>query len=217
MLPTPFLGMFQSKMFCPSTCQFNSNRCQRLCFLDFEPLFQVWLLFQVPHAIIWQKYLSFSNAEFNSASIDTNLNKIEGTTRKLGHPFLFALLRFSANLIKFTFSVFPGPTRHMGKFFLDPGDGKKLAGTLKKKKKSRRYLNRNSFQSQNKKNVISLQLVIIIIQLVCWPQLVQLFAKMRECDRPFIYSSHCIDEVLLFNHLLMCLYLKALPSIIRTG
>ena len=132
MLPTPFLGMFQSKRFCPSTCQFRGYRCQRSCFYDFEPLFQVWLLFQIPHPIIWQKYLSFSNAEFNSASVDTNLNKIEATTRKLGYPFLFALSRFLANLIKFTFSVFPNPSGRVGKFFLDPGDGEKLAGTLKK-------------------------------------------------------------------------------------
>ena len=136
MLPKPFLGMFQSKTFCPSTCQFCGYRCQRSCFFDFKPLFQVWLLFQVPHPMIWQKYLSFTNAEFNSASIDTNLNKIEATTRKLGYPFLFALLRFLANLIKFTFSVFPDPSERVGKFFPDPGDGEKLVGTLKKKIKS---------------------------------------------------------------------------------
>ena len=143
MLPTPFLGMFQSKMFCPSTCQIRGYRYQRSCFFDFEPLFQIWLLFQVPHPIIWLKYLSFFNAEFNSASIDTNLNKIEGTTRKLRYPFLFALSRFLANLIKFTFSVFPDRSGCVGKFFPDPGDGEKLAGTFKKK--SSRYLNGNSF------------------------------------------------------------------------
>ena len=143
MLPTPFLGMFQSKKFCPSTCQFCGYRCERSCFFYFKPLFQVWLLFQVPHPIIWQKYLSFSNAEFNSASIDTNLNKIEATARKLEYPFLFALLHFLANLIKFMFFVFLNPSGHVGKFFPDPGDGEKLAGTFKKK--SSQYLNRNYF------------------------------------------------------------------------
>ena len=49
--PPLFLGMFQSKKFCPSTCQFCGYWCQRSCFFDFQPLFQFWLLFQVPHPI----------------------------------------------------------------------------------------------------------------------------------------------------------------------
>ena len=40
-----FLGIFQSKRFGPSTCQFCGYRLQRSCFFNFEPLFQVWLLF----------------------------------------------------------------------------------------------------------------------------------------------------------------------------
>ena len=104
MLPAPFLGMFQSKKFCPSTCQSCGYRCQRQCFFDFEPLFRVRLLFQVPHPIIWKKYLSFSNAELNYASIDTNLNKIGQGIEEIAYYFLLAPSRFSANLIKFTFS-----------------------------------------------------------------------------------------------------------------
>ena len=41
-----------------------------------------------------------------------------------------------ANLIKFTFSIFPDSSGRVGNFFPDPGDGEKLAGTLKKKIKS---------------------------------------------------------------------------------
>ena len=40
--------------------------------------------------------------------------------------------QFSADLINFTFSVFPDPSGRVGKFFPDLGDGEKLAGTLKK-------------------------------------------------------------------------------------
>ena len=141
--------MFQSKKFCPSTCQFCGYRCQRSCFFNFNPLFQVWLLFQVPHPITWQKYLSFLNAEFNSASIDTNFLKVRQTEEEISYCFLLAPLRFLANLFKFSFSVFPDSSGRVVKFFPVPNDGEKLGGTFKKK--SSPYLLRNSSESKNKK------------------------------------------------------------------
>ena len=96
-LPTPFLRMFQTKKFFPSTCQFCCYRCQRSCFFTFNPLFEFWLLFKAPHPITWQKYLPFSNAEFNSASIDINFNKIRQTAEEIACYFLLAPWRFSAN------------------------------------------------------------------------------------------------------------------------
>ena len=138
-----FWGILQSKKFGLSTCQFCCYRSQGSCFLNFKPLFRVWLLFQVPHPIIWKKYLSFSNVVFNSASIDTNFKRIRQISKEILYYFLLAPSRFSADLIKFTFSVFPDPSGRMGKFFPDPGDREKLAGTFTKK--SSPYLHKNSF------------------------------------------------------------------------
>ena len=128
-----FLGFRICKGSGFTICRSWAFRCQRSFFFNFEPLFQVWLLFWVPHPIIWQKYLSFSNAEFNSASTDTSLNIIGGTTKKLEYPFLFAPSRFLAKLIRFTFLIFPDPSGRVGHFFPDPGDGEKLARTFKRK------------------------------------------------------------------------------------
>ena len=131
MLPTQFLCMFQVKMFCPSGCQFCGYRSQRSFFFNFDPLFRIWLLFQVLHPITWQKYLSFANAEFNSASTDINLNKIGQGKEEIAYCFLLAPTRFSANSTKFTFYVFPEPSGPMENFFFpDPGDGEKLTGTF---------------------------------------------------------------------------------------
>ena len=116
--------------------QFFHKWCQPTYFLTFKPLFEVWLLFQVPHPITWQKYLSFSNAEFNSASIDTKFVKVGQTELYKVWRFLFPMWRFSANLIKFTFSVFTDPSGRVGKFSPVPYDGEKLGGTFKKKIKS---------------------------------------------------------------------------------
>ena len=149
-----FWGIFLSKKFCPSTCQFCGYRCQRLCFFNFEPLFQVWLLFQVPHPITWQKYLSLSNVEFISASIDTNFNQIGQTTVEIGYCFLLAPSPFSANSIKFTFSVFPDHSGPVGKFFPHPEGGEKLGGTFLKKIKS--IAQQEHVLKQKQKNVISL-------------------------------------------------------------
>ena len=91
------------------------------------------------------------------------MNKIEATTRKLGYPFLFALLRFSANLIKFTFSVFLDPTGRMGKFFPDPGDGEKLAGTLEEKKNQVDISTGTLFRAKTKKTLFHYSWFIIII------------------------------------------------------
>ena len=128
--------MFQPKKFCPSTCQFWGYMSQRTCFFNFNTLFQVWLLLQVPHPITWQKYLLFSNAEFNSASIDTNFINIQYISREIDYCFLFAMSRFWANLIKFTFSVFPDPSGRVGKFFSGTRRWRKIRGNFKKKKSS---------------------------------------------------------------------------------
>ena len=50
-----FLSMFQSKKFGPSICQFCGYRSQVSYFFSFNPLFEVWLLFWVPHPYTWQK------------------------------------------------------------------------------------------------------------------------------------------------------------------
>ena len=131
-----FWGMFQSKKFCPSCCQLCGYRSQRSFSFHFNPPFQVWLLFQVPHPITWQKYLSFLNAEFNSASIDTNFIKVKQTEVEIAYHFLLAPSRFLANLLKFSFSIFPDPSGRVAKFCPVPDDGQKLGGTFKKKIKS---------------------------------------------------------------------------------
>ena len=102
-------------------------------FFNFSQLFEVWLLFQVPQPITWQKYLPFINAEFNSASIDTSCKKFRQTIEEIAYYFPLAPLRFSANLIKFTFSVFPDYSGCVAESLLVPVDGEKLAGTFKKK------------------------------------------------------------------------------------
>ena len=51
-------------------------------------------------------------------------------TEDIVYYFYLAPSRFSADLIKFTFSVFPDPSGRVGKFFPDPGDGEKLAGSF---------------------------------------------------------------------------------------
>ena len=48
-----------------------SLRSQRSFFLNLGPLFQVWLLFYVPHPRFLKKWVWFSGAEFNSESIGT--------------------------------------------------------------------------------------------------------------------------------------------------
>ena len=53
-------------------------------------------------------------------------------TEDIVYYFYLAPSRFSADLIKFTFSVFPDPSGRVGKFFPDPGDGEKLAGSFEK-------------------------------------------------------------------------------------
>ena len=75
------------------------------------------LLDATPNSLV--KILSFSNAEFNSASIDTNLIKIERRTMKIVCHFLFAPSHFLANLIKFTFLIFLDPSGRLGTFFQD--------------------------------------------------------------------------------------------------
>ena len=50
--------------------------------------------------------------------------------------FLFAPFRFFPILIKFTFLIFPDPSGRVEKFFPNPGNGEKLAGSFKKKIKS---------------------------------------------------------------------------------
>ena len=131
-----FLGFRICKGFGPIICRSSAFRCQRSFFLNFDLFFRVWLLFQVPHPITWQKYLSFSNAKFNCASIDTNSNEIGKTIVEICYCFLLAPSPFPANLIKFTFSVFPDPSGRVGKFSPVPDDGEKLGGTFKKKIKS---------------------------------------------------------------------------------
>ena len=101
-------------------------------FFNFKQLFEVWLLFQVPQPITWQKYLPFLNAEFNSASIDTSCKKFRRTIEEIAYYFLLVPLRFSANLIKFTFSVFPDYSGCVAESLLVPVDGEKLGGTLRK-------------------------------------------------------------------------------------
>ena len=44
----------------------------RLLFVIFGLDFQVWLLFLVPRLYFWKEWLSFTVAEFNAESIDTN-------------------------------------------------------------------------------------------------------------------------------------------------
>ena len=133
MLPTQLLCMFQSKKFCPSCFQFSGYRSQMSFFLHFNLLFEVWLLFQVPHPIAWQKYLSFSNAVFNSASIDPNFVKVRQTEEEISYCFLLAPSPFSANLLKFSFSVFPDSSGRVTKISPVPDDAEKLEGTFKKK------------------------------------------------------------------------------------
>ena len=131
-----FWGIFQSKRFGPSCCQFCCYRSQRSCFFNLEPLFQVWLLFQVPHPITWKKYLPSSNVEFNCASIDTNFVKVRQTEGEICYRFLLAPSPFLAKLIKFMFLIFTDSSGRVGQFFPDPYDGEILGGTFKKKIKS---------------------------------------------------------------------------------
>ena len=105
-------------------------------YLNFNPLCQVWLLFQVPHRTTWQKYLAFSNAEFNSESIDTNFVKVRQTDEEIAYPFILAPWQFSANLLKTMFSVYLDPSGRVAKFFPVPNEGEKLGETFEKKNKS---------------------------------------------------------------------------------
>ena len=146
--------MFQWKRFCPSCCQFCGYRSQRTCFFNFNPLFEVWLLFQVPHPITWKKYLLFSNAEFNCASIDTKFVKVRQTEEDISYCFLLGPSRFSAYLLKFSFSVFPDPSGCVGKFSPVPDEGEKLGGTFKKIIKSIPPLEVSWEQKQKKRYFI---------------------------------------------------------------
>ena len=67
---------------------------------------------------------------FNSASKDTNFNETGQTTVEIGYCFFLAPSLFSANLLKFNFSVFPDPSGRVDKFSLVPDDGEKLGGTF---------------------------------------------------------------------------------------
>ena len=64
----------------------------------------------------------------------------------MAYPFLFAMSRFLANLLKFSFSVFPDTSGRVDKFSPVPDDGEKLGGTLKKK--SSPYFVRNTSESK---------------------------------------------------------------------
>ena len=96
-----FLDMFQLKNFGPTIFQFCGYKGQRSFFFNFEPLFQVWLLFWVPHSILESKYLSVPDVEFNSASIDSNLNKIGQGTKEIVCHSLLAPSGFLADYSRF--------------------------------------------------------------------------------------------------------------------
>ena len=107
MLEPQFQAFRICKGFGPTICRSWAFRCQRSFFLNFRPLFQVWLLFQVPHPLFFEKSIWFPSAEFNSESIGTKFKFQNLQTKKLEWQFLFALFEFLKILFNFV-SIFWG-------------------------------------------------------------------------------------------------------------
>ena len=103
-MPEPwFLAFRICKGFGLTICQSWAFRCKRAFFFNFRPLFQVWLLFQVPHPHFFEKSSWLPGAEFNSESIGTKFKFQNLQTKKLVWQFLFALFEFLKILIHFVF------------------------------------------------------------------------------------------------------------------
>ena len=73
--------------------------------------------------------------------------------KKASVAFSFCLSPFSANLIRFTFLIFPDTSGRMVKFWGGRGEAEKLAGSGGK---SSAYLHRNRFYGRNKKNATNI-------------------------------------------------------------
>ena len=88
------------KKICSNIFQFCGYRSQRTFQKNFNPDFQIWLLFLVPFLHVFKIYVTWPEAEFKSESIGTSFKSQKWKTKKLVCPFLIVLFYFETNLIE---------------------------------------------------------------------------------------------------------------------
>ena len=118
---------FCKKKFGSNVSQFCGYRSHRTFQRNFNPHFQIWLVFLVPFLHVLRTSVNLADAEFNAESIGTIFESQKWKSKKLLCPFLIALFYFETKLIKKRLFLFSSSFWAVVKFIPRRSEAEKLA------------------------------------------------------------------------------------------